>query len=195
MKTDIEKRKISLVSIFFIFFRVGLFTLGGGLAMAAVMRHELVQKRKWIADKEFTSEMSIATIIPGAIAVNLSYLQGKKLKGILGAFVAVAGTILPSVIIILIIRQFAMQYFDLPIVARFFKGCSIGVAGLLIYTGFTFSRRQLKSWRSFFVCGVGLIIAVGLDVHPVWAIVAAGISGYVLLGSKELSSKNIPDDQ
>ena len=56
-------------------------TLGGGLAMATVMRHELVLKRQWLNDDDFMAEMSLATLVPGAIAVNVAYLQGRHLRG------------------------------------------------------------------------------------------------------------------
>ena len=180
MEANTEEKSIKLYTIFWTFYRIGFLTLGGGLAMAAVMRHELVLKRKWLTEKEFSSEMSVATIIPGAIAVNLAYLQGKKLKGKKGAFSAVLGTVLPSFIIILIIAQFAMPYFRLPLLTKFFRGCSVAVAGLLAFAAFTFGKQQLKSWNAVFVCVTGLAIVAGLDVHPVWAIVTTGLTGYIL---------------
>ncbi|MBP7634573.1 chromate transporter, partial [Candidatus Ozemobacteraceae bacterium] len=94
--SPIGNGKIALGEIFWVFFRVGLFTLGGGLAMATVMRHELVLRKRWYDDKAFMAEMATGTIVPGAIAVNLAFLQGRRLRGRLGALAALLGTILPS---------------------------------------------------------------------------------------------------
>ena len=101
---------VSLVNIFGTFFRIGLFTLGGGLAMSPVMRHELVIKRQWLKDADFMSVMSLATVVPGAIAVNIAYLLGRRLRGKTGAAVAILGTILPSFFVILFIAGFIVGF-------------------------------------------------------------------------------------
>ena len=111
---------IPLVKIFGAFFRIGLFTLGGGLAMSPVMRHELVIKRRWLNDDDFMSTMSLATIVPGAIAVNIAYLLGRRLRGKAGATAAILGTVVPSFFVILLIAAFLLPYFDYPKVTAFF---------------------------------------------------------------------------
>ncbi|HUW31722.1 MAG TPA: chromate transporter [Planctomycetota bacterium] len=167
------------MSLFWAFFRIGLFTLGGGFAMATVMRHELVLKRRWLSEDEFISAMSTATAVPGAIAVNLAFLQGRRVRGKCGATAATLGTICPSFFVILLIAWFALPYLENPRVAAFFKGCGIAVAGQIAFAGFTFARRLRRDWRNFAVCALGLLV-VGLGLHPVWAIVAAAGLGFVL---------------
>ena len=83
------KHNVPLFGIFWTFFRIGLFTFGGGLAMTTVMRHELVLKRRWIKEESFLAELSTATLVPGAIAVNMAYLQGRRLRGTAGAMAAI----------------------------------------------------------------------------------------------------------
>ena len=167
-------------SIFFTFFRIGLFTVGGGLAMATVMRHELVLKRKWLNDHDFMDAFSLATLVPGVIAVNMAYLQGRRLHGKAGAAAAVIGTVLPSFTVILLIALFALPWFSHPVVAAFLRGCAIAVAGQLAFAGFVFGRRRLRSVRNGLICLTALAVAVIPGVHPVWAVVAAGILGYFL---------------
>jgi chromate transporter len=176
---------VSFLGIFWTFFRVGILTLGGGLAMATVLRHELVLKRGWIEDDDFMAELSTATIVPGAVAVNMAYLQGRRLRGKPGATVAIFGTILPSFCIILLVAWVALPYFSHPRVAAFLRGCAIAVGGLLAFAGFTFGKRLLRSWRRALVCAVGLAVVLVLKVHPVWAVVAAGGAGYFLCRSEE----------
>ncbi|HEO72206.1 MAG TPA: chromate transporter, partial [Candidatus Hydrogenedentes bacterium] len=86
-------QRISLANLFWTFFRIGLLTFGGGVAMAAVMRYELVLKRRWLGEDDFVSAMSAATAVPGVIAVNLAFLQGQRFRGLPGAGAAVLGTI------------------------------------------------------------------------------------------------------
>ena len=169
---------VSLTTIFGTFFRIGLFTLGGGLAMSPVIRHELVIKRRWLRDVDFISVMSLATVIPGVIAVNLAYLLGHRLRGKAGAAVAVLGTILPSFFVIIIIAGLLLPFFSYPKVAAFFRGCAIAVVGQLAFAGFIFGRKLLKRWQHFAVCAAGVITVGILGLHPIWGIIIAGILGY-----------------
>lgn len=175
-----ESKEAGCASIFFTFFRIGLFTLGGGLAMATVMRHELVLKRKWLEDHDFMDAFSLATLVPGVIAVNMAYLQGRRLRGKAGSAVAIIGTILPSFFVILLIALFALPWFRHPVVAAFLRGCAIAVAGQLAFAGYVFGRRRLRSWRNGVVCLVALALAVVPGAHPVWAVLVAGVLGYFL---------------
>jgi len=175
-----EGRSVTYLALFWTFFRIGLLTLGGGLAMATVMRHELVLKRQWLNDDDFMAEMSLATLVPGAIAVNVAYLQGRHLRGKTGAAMAVFGTVLPAFGLILLVAWVALPYFSHPWVAAFLRGCAIAVGGQLAFAGFIFGRRHLRNWRNGVICGVGLAIVAGLQWHPVAAVLATGGLGYLL---------------
>ena len=169
---------VSLVSIFGTFFRIGLFTLGGGLAMSPVMRHELVINRRWVKDADFMSVMSLATVVPGAVAVNIAYLLGRRLRGKIGSAVAILGTILPSFFVILLIAVFLLPFFNHPKVAAFFRGCAIAIVGQLAFAGFVFGKKLLRSWRHFTVCAAGVIAVGVLKMHPIWGIVTASVLGF-----------------
>lgn len=165
-------------AIFATFFRIGLFTLGGGLAMSTVIRHELVLSRKWVRDEDFLAELSTATMVPGAIAVNIAYLQGRRLRGPFGSLAAVSGTILPSFIIILLVALFAMPWFANPRVEAFLHGCAVAVAGQLAFAGFVFARKRLRRPANMLICAVGVFLAGYLGLHPVLAVFSVGIAGY-----------------
>ena len=171
---------VSYLNLFWTFFRIGLLTLGGGLAMATVMRHELVLQRQWLDDDDFMAEMSLATLVPGAIAVNVAYLQGRRLRGKVGAATAVFGTVLPAFGLILLVAWVALPYFSHPQVAASLRGCAIAVGGQLAFAGFIFGRRHLRNWQNAVVCAVGLVIVAGLRWHPVAAVLATGGLGYLL---------------
>jgi len=181
---DLSKDGISCLSIFWTFFRIGLLTLGGGLAMATVMRHELVIKRRWVKDDDFVSEFSTATVVPGAIAVNIAYLQGRRLRSRRGSLVAVCGTVLPSFCTILAVVIALRPYFEQPRVAAFLKGCAVAVAGQLAFTAYLFGKKLLRNWRSIVVCALGLGVVAFAGVHPIWAIVTASLASYALFSIK-----------
>jgi len=178
--------RVLLTSIFVTFFRIGLFTLGGGLAMSPVMWHELVIKRRWIKDADFFSVISLATVVPGAIAVNIAYLLGRSLRGKSGSLVAVLGTILPSFFVILFIAFFLLPFFKYPKVAAFLHGCAIAVAGQLAFAGFIFGRKLLRRWQHFVVCAVGVITVGVFKLHPIWGLITASILGFWLCPENNL---------
>lgn len=137
-------------------------------------------KRQWLNDDDFMAEMSLATLVPGAIAVNVAYLQGRRLRGRAGAATAVFGTVLPAFGLILLVAWVALPYFSHPWVAAFLRGCAIAVGGQLAFAGFIFGRRHLRTWQNAVVCAIGLFIVAGLQWHPVAAVIATGGMGYLL---------------
>ena len=95
-----------LLGLFLTFFKIGLFTFGGGYAMISIIEDTCVRKKKWITDEEMINMTVIAESTPGPIAINCSTYIGYKQKGLLGAVAATLGVILPSFIIIFFRNHF-----------------------------------------------------------------------------------------
>ena len=92
-----------LRTIFASFFKIGLFTFGGGYAMLPLIEQELIAKRGWIEHKEFLDLLTLAQSVPGPIAINTSVFVGYKMRGLKGAVAALLGSVLPSFVIVLAI--------------------------------------------------------------------------------------------
>ena len=90
-------------NLFYIFFKIGLFTFGGGYAMIAQIKEIIVEKKKWITEEELLEIITIAESTPGPIAINMATYIGYKREKILGSIAATLGVILPSFIIIFFI--------------------------------------------------------------------------------------------
>lgn len=180
LKTGEKKITVSPLSIFWVFFRIGLFTLGGGLAMSTVMRHELVIRRRWVNDSDFIALMSLATAVPGVIAVNIAFLLGRRMHGRAGSIVAILGTILPSFFVILLVAGILLPFFNYPKVESFLHGCAIAVVGQLAFAGLIFARKLLLRWQHFAVCAVALIIVGVFRLHPILGIISASILSFWL---------------
>ena len=86
-----------LRTIFASFFKIGLFTFGGGYAMLPLIEQELIAKRGWIEHKEFLDLLTLAQSVPGPIAINTSVFVGYKMRGLKGAVAALLGSVLPGV--------------------------------------------------------------------------------------------------
>ena len=148
-----EDKKFSLFRMFIVFFKIGAFTIGGGLAMIPVIQHELVDKQKWIDEKEIVDLLAIAQSLPGVIAINSSIYVGYKCAGIIGAVVATAGVVMPSFVIILVIAFLLSNFADLWYVQKMFAGVRAGVTALIAIATY-------KLMKSAIVNVMGVVIAV-----------------------------------
>jgi chromate transporter len=101
---------ISFLALFGVFFKIGIFTFGGGQAMIPLLQKDLVIRLGWITMKEFLDFVAISEITPGPVAINMATFVGYKLRAFSGALVTSLGVILPSFIIILIIATVAHTF-------------------------------------------------------------------------------------
>ena len=109
------------LELFWIFFKIGAFTLGGGYAMVPLIQAEIVAKKKWIEEEEFIKLLALAQSSPGALAVNISVFVGYKIKKMLGVAVTVIASTLPSFIVILLIASLFSNIQDNIYVIKAFK--------------------------------------------------------------------------
>ena len=172
----------SLGTLFFTFFKIGLFTFGGGHAMIALLEEEFIQRRKWLDKDEFLDMTAIAESTPGPVAINSATYLGYKLAKIPGAATATVAVCLPSFLIIYAISLFFEQFTQLTVIANAFKGIQVCV----IYLIFSAGVRMLKALdKSPFATGVlaavmlvmvGLSLA-GVSVSSILLILLSGAAG------------------
>ena len=112
------------LKLFITFFKIGLFTFGGGWAMIAIIEREIVHNHKWISKEDFLDLLAIAQSMPGILAVNIATVIGDNLKGLKGSIIAAIGTILPSFLIILAIATYLTPETikNHEIISKIFKG-------------------------------------------------------------------------
>ena len=172
----------SLETLFFTFFKIGLFTFGGGYAMIALLEEEFIQRRKWLDKDEFLDMAAIAESTPGPVAINSATYLGYKLARVPGAATATVAVCLPSFLIIYAISLFFEQFTQLTVIANAFKGIQVCV----IYLIFSAGVRMLKALdKSPFATGVlaavmlvmvGLSLA-GVSVSSILLILLSGAAG------------------
>ena len=177
----------SLGTLFFTFFKIGLFTFGGGYAMIALLEEEFIQRRRWLDKDEFLDMTAIAESTPGPVAINSATYLGYKLAGVPGVAVC-----LPSFLIIYAISLFFEQFTQLTVIANAFKGIQVCV----IYLIFSAGVRMLQALdRSLFSSGVLLSVFLamtslslaGISVSSILLILLSGAAGVAawLLGRRK----------
>lgn len=177
--------------MFVAFFRIGLFTFGGGYAMLPMLQKEIVDNRKWTSEEQLIDYFSISQCTPGVIAVNIATFIGTKRKGIIGAIVATIGVILPSVIIITLIAMLISNFAELEVVKHAFSGVRACVCALMLSSILRISKKSVVDKNTLIIFLSVLILTVIFSkVSPVVFIIFAGCTGVLLGNYKEKNKKN-----
>lgn len=131
-----------VLELFLNFFKIGLFTFGGGYAMISLIENSCVEKKKWITHDEMMNITVIAESTPGPIAINCATFVGYKIAGVWGAIAATFGVVVPSFAIIFIISTFLDNFLEIPLIANAFMGIKVAVGILIFNAGFTMLKKM-----------------------------------------------------
>ncbi len=135
--------KNSLLNIFITFFKIGLFTFGGGYAMIRVMQKEVVEKKGWIDADTMLDMVTVSESTPGPFAINSATFIGYHQRKFLGSLFATLGVVLPSFIIIILISIFLNAFSNNELIQNVLKGINAGVPVLIFHAWFKLGK-QLK---------------------------------------------------
>lgn len=167
-----------LFEIFWSFLKIGAFTFGGGYAMIPLIQHEVITSRRWLAEKDFLDLLTLAQAAPGPIALNTAVFVGYKQRGYVGSLAAVAGVVVPSFTILLLVAMFFADIRNNQWVDAAFRGMRPAVVALIIapIVGLT---------RGMHAAFVALAMAVAVvvwyfGISPVWFLVAGAVAGVAL---------------
>ena len=161
------------------FFKIGMFTLGGGYAMIPIIEEEVVNRHRWVDKEEMLDLIAIAQSCPGVFAINISIFVGYKLKKVRGAIATALGTALPSFLIILAIAMFFHQFEDNRYIAAMFRGIRPAVVALIAVPTFNLGKSAQLNRFTVWIPVVSALLIWLLGVSPIWIIIAAGLGGYI----------------
>ena len=170
-----------LINLFMSFFKIGLFTIGGGLAMIPMMEKELINKKHWINDEELLDYYAVSQSTPGIIAVNVATFVGYKQAGIIGGIFATLGIVTPSWIIITILAFFINSISDYPMVQKALKGINVAVASLLTSVIINFSKKTIKNFYNGLFMFLAFVLVFFFKVPSYWIIISAIIMGILIV--------------
>ncbi len=165
-------------SLFTTFFRIGLFTIGGGYAMIPLIEQKVVDENHWLRREELMDLMAVAQSCPGVFAVNISIFIGYKMRRTPGALVCTIGTALPSFIIILAIALFFQQFRHYSAVESIFRGIRPAVVALIAAPVFRMAKTAKISRYNVWIPIVSALAIWLLGFSPVYVVILAAIGGY-----------------
>lgn len=153
--------------LFLTFFKIGLFTFGGGYAMIPLLENEFVEKKKWMEHEEFLDIVAIAESTPGPIAINSATYIGYKSMSVLGSVFATLGVTLPSFIIIFTISIFFDSFLKLKVVSAAFKGIQACVVYLILSAGIKMFKKMKKNALSMTLTFLTIAVMIALSLFSV----------------------------
>lgn len=168
-----------LVRLFLVFAKIGLFAFGGGYAMIPFLERELVAHEAWLSHGQFLDMVVLSQVTPGPIFTSAGVIVGFRNAGVPGAVVATVAVVLPSLAIVGLLGWTVVRHGHLPWLQSVFTGLRPVVVALVAVAAVTLARSSVPEWRS-----AGVAVAVGLAVgcfrvHPIWAILGAGLLGII----------------
>ena len=186
------------LQLFLNFFKIGLFTFGGGYAMIPLIR-ETSLSMNWLTEEQILNFIAVSESTPGPIAVNMATFVGSSQAGILGSALATLGVILPSFVIILLIVAVFKNFLKFKGVMAFLDGIKPAVVGMILATAITMmlsSFFAIKSTASTFDFDWKALVIFALiasfafiyklirkkSLSPILLIIASGILGFVFYG-------------
>jgi chromate transporter len=178
-----------LIKLFWSFFQIGMFSIGGGMAAIPLIQNQVVELNQWLTLTEFTDLITIAEMTPGPIAINSSTFVGIRIAGLPGAVIATLGCILPSCIIVSILAWVYFKYKELTVIQGVLSGLRPAIVALIASAGMSililavwgergFSLDpQSINYVSFLLFAAALFILRKWKPNPVYVMLGSGVIG------------------
>lgn len=182
-----------LLKLYMVFFKIGLFAIGGGLATLPFLQ-EIVDKYGWITSRELLNMIAISESTPGPIGINTATFVGNSKAGVVGGLVATLGIITPSIIIIIIISHYFSKFSEEEMVQSAFIGIRPAVSGLMAAVALNVSKITLLKFDLYKKTGLfmdlfdfkSLILFILIFAlmsktkkHPIFYILLSGLIGVI----------------
>ncbi len=185
--------KTEYFKLFISFFKIGMFTLGGGYAMLPLIHREVVEKNKWMDEETFVDGLAAAQACPGPIAVNISVYAGYHIARTWGMVLAVLGTVLPSFLIILVIAVTFTNWAQSFIVQKIFNGLRPAVTALIAVPVIQIAAKAKIKWYSYWLPIVAIILIVFYGISPIYLIIFTILLAWVKYLYKVTRTKEAKD--
>ena len=191
MKPENNRTKeiAGLSEIFWVFTKIGAFTIGGGYAMIPLIQNEM-SRRGWLSEEELPDIIALAQSAPGILAVNVAIFAGYRIRGLKGSIVATVGTALPSFLIILFIAALFSGYQNNPDVIRIFKGIRPVVISLIAVPMIKLAHKNNKTWWAWAISGITLALVSFLKVSPIYILLTIIVSALSITYYRNKKGKN-----
>ncbi len=166
-----------LIKLFITFFKIGLFTFGGGYAMIPLIQEEMIV-HGWLTIEQFLDIVAVSQMTPGAIAINNATFVGYKLAGIPGVIATTTGVISPSLLVITVVAALMHKFSDHPYVEAAWTGIRPAVVGLIMVAVISMGSEAITTYRGIVIALIALFLIAKVKLHPIFVIIISGFLGF-----------------
>jgi chromate transporter len=167
-----------VLQIFWTFFKISPVTFGGGFAMVPLIIKEIVEKRKWLTNDEFTDVIALSQTVPGAVAVNSATFIGHRIGGIRGAVAAMIGVSLPTFFIVISFGVFYFNIQDNQKLEAAFTSITVSIVAIIVFAAIKVAKTAIYDKTTFFIMIAGVPLL--FFIHPIIVIFLGAISGIIV---------------
>ncbi len=184
---------VSLSVLFWVFFRIACTSFGGFMAMIAVVENMVVERKKLLTHQEMLDGISLASMLPGPVAVNVCTYVGYRLRGSTGALVAASAAILPAFVLVVALSAAYFRWGQIPAVNKLFMGFIPAVTAVIVAAAWNMSRKSLAGVRedAIAIGAFAVLLGIGGFYSTLAIIVCAGFIGWLLF-RKECGTTSRP---
>ena len=161
--------------LFCSFFKIGIFTFGGGYAMIPIIQAEVITRKGWIKEQEFLDLLTLAQSAPGPISLNTAVFVGYKMYGYRGALSSLAGVVLPSFTILLLVAMFFSQIRHNPIIDAAFRGMQPIVVAIMLAPILGFTKGM--HWTLIALAAAITMVIWYFGFSPIYLLIAGAVAG------------------
>ena len=177
-----SKDRVPLLLLAWTFLRIGATAFGGFMALVSVVRNIVVERKKLLRDEELMDGISLATILPGPVAINVVAYVGYKLRGGIGAVVCATAVIFPSFVLLVGFSIAYLEWGQLPVVDKAVAGFVPAVAAIILNAAWGMRKQALAGVPEILIAAVagGLMVTVGGFYLTLGIVIGSGLLGLVL---------------
>ena len=179
-----------LVELFIVFFKLGAFTIGGGIAMLPLLQNTLINEKKWFTKEEFMDIVAVCQSLPGVVAINMATYVGYKKKGLIGSIVSTFGVTIPSFIMILIIAKFITSLGDNGVLMGAMAGLRAAALGMVVVALIQLMPAAIKNKWAMLAAIVAFVLIAILKVNTAYVILLFAVLGITVTfaGSRKMAA-------
>ena len=180
----------TLIELFIVFFKLGAFTIGGGIAMLPLLQNTMIEEKKWFTKEEFVDIVAVCQSLPGVVAVNMATYVGFKKKGLIGSIVSTLGVIIPSFVLILIIARGITALGDNGIIMGAMAGLRAAALGMVAVALIQLAPSALKNKWAILAAALAFVLIAVLKVNTAYVILLFALLGIAvtMAGSRKAAA-------
>lgn len=167
--------------LFWEFFKIGLFTIGGGMAMLPLIQKVAVEDKKWMDEEDMIDCLAVSQAMPGVIAINSATYIGKRQQGLSGSLAATLGVVMPSFLIIIAVVTLLGTIGDNSYINGAFTGIKAAVCGLVIVSACKLGKQVLTGAFQWIMAVLAFAAIAVFRITALWAIIAGAAAGILFL--------------